>query len=225
MFKILILGSTGAGKTSIMKRYTQDLFNKTYRATIGADFMSKYLDLNLDFDLNKNDFQFLKSNTITLQIWDTAGQERFRSLGMSFYRGADACILVFDITNPNSFIDLDRWYQEFVEQCDSIKEEINDKNDKKVDFPFILIGSKSDLSDKRRISYGRALTWAEERGIKYFETSALTGSMIDDAFSSLVLDCIQKREKEKTEFAIKTLNLTEHKEGFSMDSLNNCCSQ
>merc|ERR1711883_12435 len=103
LLKVIILGDSGVGKTSLMNQYVNRKFSNQYKATIGADFLTK--DITLD-----------DNRQVTLQIWDTAGQERFQSLGVAFYRGADACILVFDLTAKKSFENLDTWREEFLVQ-------------------------------------------------------------------------------------------------------------
>ncbi|KAF0721376.1 hypothetical protein AaE_010076, partial [Aphanomyces astaci] len=86
LLKVIILGDSGVGKTSLMNQYVNQKFTNQYKATIGADFLTKEI--------------MSDEKLVTMQIWDTAGQERFQSLGVAFYRGADACVLVYDITNP-----------------------------------------------------------------------------------------------------------------------------
>merc|ERR1719231_1596660 len=103
LLKVIILGDSGVGKTSLMNQYVHKRFSNQYKATIGADFLTKEV--------------MIDDKLVTLQIWDTAGQERFQSLGVAFYRGADACILVYDITNPKSFDHLDSWRDEFLIQA------------------------------------------------------------------------------------------------------------
>ncbi|XP_023283278.1 ras-related protein Rab-7a-like, partial [Seriola lalandi dorsalis] len=113
------------GKSSYMNRYVNHRFTNMYRATVGTDFLSK--TVNIDGD------------TVTLQIWDTAGTERFQSLGTPLYRGAHCCMLVFDVTSKASFSALDLWRKEFL-----VQGEPQDPSD----FPFIVLGNKTDLSDR-----------------------------------------------------------------------------
>jgi hypothetical protein len=102
LLKVIILGDSGVGKTSLMNQYVQKKFSKEYKATIGADFLTKEIEVD--------------DKTVTMQIWDTAGQERFQSLGVAFYRGADCCVLVHDVNNTKSFDALDNWRDEFLIQ-------------------------------------------------------------------------------------------------------------
>merc|ERR1712039_229119 len=113
--------------TSLMNKFVNDKFSKQYKATIGADFLTK--------DVIIGDSQ------VTMQIWDTAGQERFQSLGVAFYRGADSCVLVYDITDGKSFDSLSGWKEEFLVQASPQNQE---------EFPFVCIGNKLDLADTNR---------------------------------------------------------------------------
>eukprot|EP01035_Chromulina_nebulosa_P005915 gene5915-8011_t len=128
LLKIVILGDSGVGKTSLMNQYVSERFSAQYKATIGADFLTKEV--------------MIDDKVVTLQIWDTAGQERFQSLGVAFYRGADACILVYDITAEKSFEQLNTWREEFLRQS----------NPKDIEnFPFVLVGNKVDKEIDRRV--------------------------------------------------------------------------
>ena len=102
LLKVIVLGDSGVGKTSLMNQYVNRKFTNQYKATIGADFLTKEV--------------MIEDKLVTMQIWDTAGQERFQSLGVAFYRGADACVLVYDVTNEKSFRQLDSWREEFLIQ-------------------------------------------------------------------------------------------------------------
>lgn len=113
------------GKTSLMNQYVNRRFSSQYKATIGADFLSKEVAVG--------------DRLVTMQIWDTAGQERFQSLGVAFYRGADCCVLVYDVTAPNTFKALDSWRDEFLIQASPRDPE---------HFPFVVIGNKLDLENR-----------------------------------------------------------------------------
>lgn len=115
------------GKTSLMERYIEHRFSHQYKATIGADFLTK--DVVID------------DTAVNLQIWDTAGQERYQSLGSAFYRGADACVLVYDMTDMRSFDALDSWRDEFL-----ISAAPRDPDS----FPFVVMGNKVDVIDRAR---------------------------------------------------------------------------
>ena len=121
------------GKTSLMNRYSTGKFTGQYKATIGADFLSKENVVVTD--------GYGQRHLVTLQIWDTAGQERFQSLGVGFYRGADACLLVYDITDPHSLDNLDHWRKEFLDQVGG---GIHGLGDSSTVFPFVVLGNKMD---------------------------------------------------------------------------------
>ena len=154
--KIMIIGDSAVGKTSLMVRYIEKKFDHRYKVTIGADFLTKEVEID--------------GQAVTLQIWDTAGQERFQSLGSAFYRGADACILVFDVTLQETFSHLTSWMEEFNIQAG--------KRD------CVLIGNKIDLVDKRTVQERTAKGWCEKTGdnIRYFETSAKDNTHVEEAF-------------------------------------------
>uniref|UniRef100_A0A6I8NJU0 Ras-related protein Rab-7a n=1 Tax=Ornithorhynchus anatinus TaxID=9258 RepID=A0A6I8NJU0_ORNAN len=126
LLKVIILGDSGVGKTSLMNQYVNKKFSNQYKATIGADFLTKEV--------------MVDDRLVTMQIWDTAGQERFQSLGVAFYRGADCCVLVFDVTAPNTFKTLDSWRDEFLIQASPRDPE---------NFPFVVLGNKIDLENRQ----------------------------------------------------------------------------
>ena len=134
LLKVIILGDSGVGKTSLMNQYVNKKFSNQYKATIGADFLTKEV--------------MVDDRLVTMQIWDTAGQERFQSLGVAFYRGADCCVLVYDVTMPNTFKTLDSWRDEFLIQA-SPREPDN--------FPFVVIGNKIDLENRSVNNFYRVL--------------------------------------------------------------------
>ncbi|EPZ31863.1 hypothetical protein ROZALSC1DRAFT_28312 [Rozella allomycis CSF55] len=129
------------------------------KATIGADFLTKEIVLGD-------------------KIWDTAGQERFQSLGVAFYRGADCCILTYDVNNAKSFENLETWRDEFLVQSSPRDPE---------NFPFVVLGNKVDIDEsKRMITLKRATNWCESKGnIQHFETSAKDGANVEAAFESI----------------------------------------
>ncbi|RLN29334.1 hypothetical protein C2845_PM05G30980 [Panicum miliaceum] len=142
--------------------YVNKKFSQQYKATIGADFLTKEV--------------LIEDKLVTLQIWDTAGQERFQSLGVAFYRGADCCVLVYDVNVKRSFSTLSTWHDEFLNQASP--------SDPK-HFPFILVGNKIDLDggNKRMVSEKKAREWCASKGdIPYFKTSAKEDHNIDTAF-------------------------------------------
>ena len=162
LLKVIILGESGVGKTALLHRYVHGKFIEEHKATIGADFVTQEIKID--------------DKIITLQMWDTAGQERFQSLGNAFYRGADACILVYDITNDNSFGKIDEWRTNFLIQASP---------DNEAKFPFLLLGNKCDLQDSRNVSSQKGESYATQNSMIFYETSALSGTMVQEAIKKI----------------------------------------
>jgi len=175
LLKVIILGDSGVGKTSLMNQYVNKKFSNQYKATIGADFLTKEV--------------MVDERLVTVQIWDTAGQERFQSLGVAFYRGSDCCILVYDVNVAQSFEHLDSWREEFLSQAAPRDPE---------KFPFVVIGNKIDLEHQRVVSNKRATAWCQSKNIPYFETSAKEAIHVDQAFQMVAKLALQQ-EREETE--------------------------
>ncbi|KAF5286886.1 hypothetical protein FQA39_LY00419 [Lamprigera yunnana] len=166
LIKFLALGDSGVGKTSLLYQYTDGIFNSRFITTVGIDFREKRLI-----------HQFKgRNHRINLQLWDTAGQERFRSLTTAFYRDAMGFLLLFDLTNEKSFLEIRNWIEQLRMHayCESPD--------------IILCGNKADLEDRRVIKEWRATEFAEKHGLQYYETSAATGQNI-----ALVIDALLER--------------------------------
>ncbi|KAG1137627.1 hypothetical protein G6F37_011098 [Rhizopus arrhizus] len=160
------------GKTSLINQYANNKFSSHYKATIGADFLTKEIVINDD-------------TLVTMQIWDTAGQERFQSLGVAFYRGADCCVLVYDVNNTASYQSLEEWHDEFLLQASPRDPDR---------FPFVILGNKVDVDkSKRTIPQKRALAFCQAKGnIPHFETSAKEGTNIEEAFQMIAKSALQQ---------------------------------
>lgn len=168
LLKVIILGDTGVGKTSLMNQYVNRKFSNQYKATIGADFLTKEV--------------MVDDRIVTMQIWDTAGQERFQSLGVAFYRGADCCVLVFDVSAHSSFKSLDSWRDEFLIQASPRDPE---------NFPFVVLGNKVDLEGERVVSSKKAQQWCQSKNnMPYFETSAKEGQNVEQAFQTIARNAL-----------------------------------
>jgi len=174
LLKVIILGDSGVGKTSLMNQYVNKKFNNQYKATIGADFLTKEV--------------MIDDRLVTMQIWDTAGQERFQSLGVAFYRGADCCVLVYDVTSPASFKNLESWRDEFLIQASPRDPE---------NFPFVVIGNKVDMADNRTVTTKRAQQWCQEKNnVPYFETSAKEAVNVEQAFQTIAKNALAREKAE-----------------------------
>jgi Ras-related protein Rab-7A len=188
-FKIIIIGDSCVGKTSLLRRYVNDTFLESYKATIGVDFLTKSLKIN--------------KKIVSLQLWDTAGNERFHTLSNAFYRGADACIIVFDLTNIISFNNLERWMDEFL---------IYSNTSDPTNYPFIIIGNKSDLiNDTNRVISDKYIKkFCQNKNIKYFEVSTKLNTNINHAFSYLVNRLYNKNSETNIDlYELESINLNE----------------
>jgi len=179
---ILGLGDSGVGQTCILRRYIENKFFKNHLATIGIDFKTKNINLN-------------KGN-IKLKIWDTAGQERFWDLTKQYPKVADALILIYDVTDNDSFDRLNLWIK-------NIKDWLEEST---ITIPVILVGNKIDLEDSRVVTREQGNKFAKENGFLFAECSALTGENINYIFNKLVLAILEnnpKYEELKKEFQDK----------------------
>ncbi|XP_046917894.1 RAS oncogene family member Rab10 isoform X4 [Dermatophagoides farinae] len=165
LFKLLLIGDSGVGKTCILFRFSDDAFQTTFISTIGIDFKIKTIDL--------------KGKRIKLQIWDTAGQERFHTITTSYYRGAMGIMLVYDITNAKSFDNIAKWLRNIDEHASE-------------DVEKMILGNKCDMTDKRVVSRERGESIAREHGIRFLETSAKANINIDRAFLDLAEAILNK---------------------------------
>lgn len=157
-YKLVFLGDQSVGKTSIITRFMYDKFDTTYQATIGIDFLSKTM--------------YLEDRTVRLQLWDTAGQERFRSLIPSYIRDSSVAVVVYDVTNRQSFVNIQRWVEEV-------------RGERGSDVIIVAVGNKTDLVEKRQVSIEEGDTRAKELGILFIETSAKAGFNIKALFRKI----------------------------------------
>jgi len=158
LFKLLLIGDSGVGKSSLLLRFAVDTYTESFISTIGVDFKIRKIELD--------------GKTIKLQIWDTAGQERFRTIESSFYRGAHGIIVVFDLTDQESFENVKQWLHEIDRYAPA--------NVKK-----LLVGNKCDLASKRAVPTELAAAFAESLGVEYLETSAKSALNVEKAFTAI----------------------------------------
>uniref|UniRef100_V9IF95 Ras-related protein Rab-8A n=1 Tax=Apis cerana TaxID=7461 RepID=V9IF95_APICE len=175
LFKLLLIGDSGVGKTCVLFRFSEDAFNTTFISTIGIDFKIRTIELD--------------GKKIKLQIWDTAGQERFRTITTAYYRGAMGIMLVYDVTNEKSFENIKNWIRNIEENASA-------------DVEKMLLGNKCELTEKRQVSKERGEQLAVEYGIKFMETSAKSSINVEEAFYTLARDI--KAKMEKIEGGIKS---------------------
>nr|XP_042135362.1 ras-related protein Rab-13 isoform X1 [Peromyscus maniculatus bairdii] len=169
LFKLLLIGDSGVGKTCLIIRFAEDNFNSTYISTIGIDFKIRTVEI--------------EGKRIKLQVWDTAGQERFKTITTAYYRGAMGIILVYDITDEKSFENIQNWMKSIKENASAGVERL-------------LLGNKCDMEAKRKVQKEQAnkvrSKLAREHGIRFFETSAKSSMNVDEAFNSLARDILLK---------------------------------
>ncbi|CAO2598957.1 Ras-related protein Rab-13, partial [Lemmus lemmus] len=165
LFKLLLIGDSGVGKTCLIIRFAEDNFNSTYISTIGIDFKIRTVEI--------------EGKRIKLQVWDTAGQERFKTITTAYYRGAMGIILVYDITDEKSFENIQNWMKSIKENASAGVERL-------------LLGNKCDMEAKRKVQKEQADKLAREHGIRFFETSAKSSMNVDEAFNSLARDILLK---------------------------------
>ncbi|KAL7712147.1 Ras-related protein Rab-7b [Entamoeba marina] len=198
LLKMILIGDSSVGKSSLMNQFINKNFNSQYKATIGADFLTKEIDVD--------------NQSIALQVWDTAGHEKFMSFGQAFYRGSDCCFLVFDVTNEISFKSLDTWKNEFLSGSN-----LTDTTD----FPFVVMANKVDGdSGQRVISNDMIREWCDNNGnIPFYETSAKSGVNVDDAFITVAKKVVlSMKQDDDTTTPVSTINIEDKR-----DSSKGCC--
>ena len=163
-YKIMVLGESKVDKTSLIKRYTKDQFGGVYLTTVGMDFQDKIIEI--------------EDKKVRLQIWDTAGQERFRNVTKSYFQSSQGLVLVYDITDRESFEKLNFWVD-------------NIKNFAPENAKFILVGNKCDLANDRKVSYEEGENYAKNLNIKFFEASARDGTNVNELFFYLANEIYQ----------------------------------
>jgi len=198
IFKVLLLGNSNVGKSSLFLRFVDDIWNDTFVPTIGVDFKIK--TFNID------------EKKIKMQIWDTAGQERFKNIIASYYRGAHGILLIYDVTDKESFKNLSNWLIEIEKNAS--------KNVLKV-----LIGNKTDLEDKRVITYSQGKEFADSYGLKYIETSAKKNMNVNEAFETLGRELMQASDDKKIGKPSHNKKISVAKaEDLNQEQKKGCCS-
>merc|ERR1711907_545291 len=158
LIKLLLIGDSGVGKSCLLCRYSEDIFNNKFITTIGIDFKIRTIELD--------------GKKIKLQIWDTAGQERFRTITQAYYRGAMGILLVYDVTDDKSYNNIRTWMR-------NIEQHANEQVVK------ILLGNKCDMPDKKMVTYEQGADLAKEFSIQFYETSAKTNVNVEEAFTAI----------------------------------------
>ncbi|PNY29242.1 GTP-binding protein ypt1, partial [Tolypocladium capitatum] len=195
LFKLLLIGDSGVGKSCLLLRFADDTYTESYISTIGVDFKIRTIELD--------------GKTVKLQIWDTAGQERFRTITSSYYRGAHGICVVYDVTDMDSFNNVKQWLQEIDRYA---TEGVNK----------LLVGNKSDMSDKKVVEYTVAKEFADSLGIPFLETSAKNASNVEQAFLTMARQ-IKERMGTTTANNTKPSVQVGQGQGVGSSSNNSCC--
>ena len=190
IIKILIIGDSTVGKTNFVYKFSEDKFSENYFASTGIELKTTSIQID--------------GKSIKIQLWDTAGQEKFRAMTKNLYLKSQGIIILFDITNETSFINLKNWMSQIKESCGE-------------DIPILLVGNKIDLEDNRVINKERAMEYANNENIEYIEVSSKTGENINKALTSL-LQKILKRADSNSNFSF-TLDAGTVKK----KTKHNCC--
>jgi len=161
LFKVVLIGGSGVGKSNLLSRFTRNEFNQESKSTIGVEFATR--SINVD------------GKTVKAQIWDTAGQERYRAITSAYYRGAVGALLVYDISKHATYVNVTRWLKELRDHADS-------------NIVIMLVGNKSDLKHLRAVPTEEARGFSAENGLSFIETSALDASNVESAFQNILTD-------------------------------------
>ncbi|THU53838.1 hypothetical protein C4D60_Mb10t18630 [Musa balbisiana] len=161
LFKVVLIGDSGVGKSNILSRFTRNEFCLETKSTLGVEFATRTLQV--------------EGRIIKAQIWDTAGQERYRAITSAYYRGALGAILVYDVTKPTTFENASRWLRELRDHADS-------------NIVVMLIGNKTDLQHLRAVDSEEAQSFAEREGLAFIETSALEATNVEKAFRVILAE-------------------------------------
>ncbi|KAK0210205.1 ras family-domain-containing protein [Desarmillaria ectypa] len=171
LFKVVLIGDSGVGKSNLLSRFTRNEFNLESKSTIGVEFATR--SINVD------------GKTVKAQIWDTAGQERYRAITSAYYRGAVGALLVYDIAKHATYVNVTRWLKELRDHADS-------------NIVIMLVGNKSDLKHLRAVPTDEAKAFSVENGLSFIETSALDASNVESAFQTILTADIYRIVSSKT---------------------------
>ncbi|KAI8993435.1 rab11 protein [Pilobolus umbonatus] len=161
LFKVVLIGDSGVGKTNLLGRFTRNEFNLESKSTIGVEFATRSIQVD--------------NKVVKAQIWDTAGQERYRAITSAYYRGAVGALLVYDISKHSTYESVSRWLKELRDHADS-------------NIVIMLVGNKSDLRHLRAVPTDEAKQFASENGLSFIETSALDATNVELSFQRILTE-------------------------------------
>lgn len=184
LFKVVLIGDSGVGKSNLLSRFTRNEFNLESKSTIGVEFATRSIEVD--------------GKTIKAQIWDTAGQERYRAITSAYYRGAVGALLVYDIAKHLTYENVERWLRELRDHADQ-------------NIVIMLVGNKSDLRHLRAVPTDEAKGFAERNGLSFIETSALDSTNVETAFQNILTEIYrivsQKQIRDPPEGSVIRPNL------------------
>jgi len=166
LFKLLLIGDSGVGKSCLLLRFADDAWSDTYISTIGVDFKIRTLDID--------------GKVVKLQIWDTAGQERFRTITSSYYRGSNGIVVVYDITDMTSFNNVKQWMTEI-------------RTYAREDVSRFIVGNKSDLAAQRAVPTDTGMSFAQSQGVPFLETSAKNSENVNRLFTDMTKEIMARQ--------------------------------
>ncbi|XP_046682710.1 ras-related protein Rab-35 [Homalodisca vitripennis] len=169
LFKLLIIGDSDVGKSSLLVRFADNTFSGNYITTIGVDFKIRTVEVD--------------GEKVKLQIWDTAGQERFRTITSTYYRGTHGVIVVYDVTSGESFANVKRWLHEIEQNCEVVNR--------------ILVGNKNDAPDRKVVLTEDAQRFADQMRIQLFETSAKENINVEEMFMAITRQVLHTKKERK----------------------------
>lgn len=161
LFKVVLIGDSGVGKSNLLSRFTRNEFNLESKSTIGVEFATKSIQID--------------GKTTKAQIWDTAGQERYRAITSAYYRGAVGALLVYDISKRGTFENVERWLKELRDHAEP-------------SIVIMLVGNKSDLRHRRMVQTEEAVSFAQANNLAFIETSALDSTGVEEAFRQILTE-------------------------------------
>ncbi|WFC97610.1 hypothetical protein MYAM1_000327 [Malassezia yamatoensis] len=204
LFKVVLIGDSGTGKSNLLSRFTRNEFSLESRSTIGVEFATR--SINVD------------GKTVKAQIWDTAGQERYRAITSAYYRGAVGALLVYDIAKHSTYVNVSRWLKELRDHADS-------------NIVVMLVGNKSDLRHLRAVPTEEAKAFAAENNLSFIETSALDASNVEQAFQNILTEIyriVSNKQLQSSDDVIKpsggeTISVQPSQDDGGVQKKGGCC--
>lgn len=195
LFKLLIIGDSGVGKSSLLMRFADNTFTGTFITTIGVDFKIRTIMVN--------------GEKVKLQIWDTAGQERFRTITSTYYRGTHGVLVVYDVTSGESFANVKRWLHEIDQNCDVVNR--------------VLVGNKDDDPSRKVVLTQDAKQFAEQIGIQLFETSAKENKNVEEMFMAITELVLATKKEQQSRIQQQANDTVKLGKGPGSSRKKKCC--